>query len=282
MSYFVNLRAGDYGAVCEPYVLAGDVLADPPGMVSTPYEVLPNLVRDKNVLLSTHGFNVNYVDGLRALGRLEAVTGPTSSEAVFGVLWPGDWAIPAINYPFEDRIAVHAGRLLGAFCNRWFSGAQSLSFVSHSLGARVVLEAVAALKRPARSLCITAGAIGADCLGAQYKAAAKNCERVVTLSSREDLVLALAFPIGDLIADILDLDHKPFQRALGRRGPEKPFGPPITASQIPDASDYDHGDYLPPSSLKQPVPDPDPAAKWPAAAAFMARAFRGQRQTWPL
>ena len=279
MTYFINLRAGSYGAVCDPYVLEGDVLSDPPGMASTPYESIPALVKGRDVLLAAHGFNIGYVDGLRSLGRLETTLAPKPGEIIFGVLWPGDWVIPAINYPFEENIAVHAGQLLGIFCNRWLSGARSLSFVSHSLGARVVLEAITVLQTKARSLCIAAGAIGADCLTAEYQSAAANCETVITLSSMEDMVLSLAFPIGDLIADILDDDHKPFERALGREGPDSPYGPPISAAQIPDVPPYGHGDYLPPADLEQPVPDPQ--AKWSAAADFMGRAFRGERQVWP-
>jgi len=277
MNYFLNLRAGPYGAVCEPYVIAGDILSG--AMKSVPYESVPALVRGRNVLLATHGFNVGYLDGLRSLGRLAQSLAPTENEFIFGVLWPGDWVIPAINYPFEERIAAHAGQLLGGFCNRWLAGAGNLSFVSHSLGARVVLEAVGALGRRARTLCITAGAIGADCLTANYRAAAANCDGVVTLSSLEDLVLSMAFPVGDLIADILDLDHKPFERALGRRGPEQPYGPAIVPSQIPDSADYGHGDYLPSSDPAAPFPDAN--AKWSASTAFMGRAFRRQPQSWP-
>jgi hypothetical protein len=277
LSNFINLRAGPYGATCEGYVLQGDAS----GVTSLPYESIAALVQNRNVLLATHGFNVNYVDGVSSLGRLETVLAPTSNEVVFGVLWPGEWAIPAVNYPFEDKIAAQCGRLLGAFCNRWLTGAASLSLMSHSLGARVMLETLAALQgRRVRSLCIAAGAIGADCLTDQYPTALQNCDAVVTLSSMEDLVLSLAFPVGDLIADILDADHKPFQRALGREGPETPYpDPPIGARQIADAADYDHGDYLPPSA-----PDavfPDPAAKWWQATAFIGRAFRGLPQTWP-
>jgi hypothetical protein len=281
LSYFINLRAGSYGATCEGYVLQGDVEADPPGMISVAYETIPALVKNKNVLLATHGFNVSYVDGLRSLGRLETVLAPTAGEVVFGVLWPGDWAIPAVNYPFEDKIAAQSGRLLAAFCNRWLAGAANLSLMSHSLGARVMLETLAGLQgRRVRNLCIAAGAIGADCLTDQYPAAVENCDAVVTLSSMEDLVLSLAFPVGDLIADILDADHKPFQRALGREGPETPYPtPPIGADQIPDGDGYNHGDYLPPSALAAAVPDPN--AKWWAATTFFARAFRGQPQTWP-
>ena len=257
----------------------GRPVFDPPSMSSTPYESIPAFVKGKNVLLATHGFNVGYVDGLRSLGRLESLLAPTPSEFVFGVLWPGDWIIPAINYPLEESIATHAGQLLGQFCNDWLAGAQSISFSSHSLGARVVLEAVATLNRKARNICIMAGAIGADCLTAEYQPAAANCDRVVTLSSMEDMVLALAYPPGDLIADILDDDHKPFERALGREGPDQPLGLPSAAEQIPDASDYGHGDYLPPSDVTAQVPDP--TAKWTPVVDFVARDFRNATLSWP-
>ena len=280
MSLFVNLRGGDYGAVCEPYLLQGDPLVEPPLMTSVTSETMPALARGKDVLLATHGFNVPYVAGLRSLSRLELGLAMRPNELFLGVLWPGDWVIPAVNYPFEDKIAMHAGRLLGAWCNRWLSGARSLSFVSHSLGARVVMEACEALKQPAQVLCVTAGAVNAGCLNEEYASAARNTGAVVTLASAKDHVLSLAFPIGDLIADILDDDHRPFERALGRKGPTKPYGPTISPWEIPDDAAFDHGDYLPPSALAQPAPDP--AAKWTSAVGFMGRAFRRQAQTWPL
>ena len=135
------------------------------------------------------------------------------------------------------------------------------------------------LNRKVRTLCIAAGAVGADCFSAQYQQAAANCERVTTLSSDEDTVLSLAFPVGDVIADILDLDHKAFERALGLRGPQVPVGPPIFPSQIPDNLDYNHGDYLPPSGLQQTFPDAQ--ARWSQSVDFIEREFRGKPQSWP-
>lgn len=279
MSYFINLRGSEYGAICDPYVLEGDILANPPAMAPIAYEAVPALVKGMNVLLTTHGFNVNYVDGVRALGRLESLIAPTTSELIFGVLWPGDWVIPAVNYPFTEKIATQAGQRLSTFCNRWLAGARSLSFVSHSLGARVLLQTVRGFSRKAHNLCLTAAAIEDDCLTTEYRAATANCDAIVTLSSMEDWVLALAYPPGDLIADILDCDHKPFQRALGRAGPANPFGAPISADEIHDAPPYGHGNYMPPADLTQAVPDPN--ALWTKPTSFMARAFRGQTQTWP-
>ncbi len=278
MTLYVNLRAGPYGAVCQPYVLEGDALeADPPQVASVLWTDLPARVKGKDVLLAAHGFNVPYEDGLQSLGRLETALNMRGTELFLGVLWPGDWAIPAINYPFEDKIAMHGGALLAGFCNRWLAGARSISFLSHSLGVRVILQAIEGLSRPARRVCITAGAVNADCLTAEFAASAADAGSIVTLSSREDMVLALAFPLADPIADLMDLDHWPFQRALGREGPVDPYGPNITPFEIPNSPAYGHGDYFPPAGFNPPPPN----GEWKKAVAFMARAFRGQDQTWP-
>jgi hypothetical protein len=276
VTYFVNLRAGPYGSVCDPYVLEGDGTADPPAMTSVTWNAVPLLAKGKDVLLAAHGFNVSYANGLACLAHLEAALAIQPGELFLGVLWPGDWVIPAVNYPFEDKIASHGGALLGGFCNRWLAGARSLSFLSHSLGARVVLEAIKASSRPVRRACITAGAVNADCLNAEYQAAAANCGEIRTLSSMQDLVLKFAYPPGDLLADLMDPDHIPFEPALGRGGPIAPYGADVRPSEIADAPPYDHGDYFPPAASPLPA-----GGKWRQAAAFMAAAFRGQSPAWP-
>ncbi len=279
MTYFVNLRAGPYGAVCDPYVLEGDGTATPLAMTTVYWNAVPLLAKGKDVLLAAHGFNVPYENGLRSLAHLEDALEIQPNELFLGVLWPGDWVIPAVNYPFEDRIASHGGTLLGGFCNRWLATARSVSFLSHSLGARVVLEAIKASTIPVRRACITAGAVNADCLKSEYAAAATKCSDIRTLSSMMDLVLEFAYPPGDLLADILDPDHKPFEPALGRAGPAQPWGSTVKNSEIPNHPAYDHGDYFPPAApALPPASDQD---KWRKAVGFMASAFRGQSPSWP-
>ncbi len=279
MTYFLNLRAGDYGAVCSPQLLIGDGTQAPQGMTALYADSLPILVKGKDVLLAAHGFNVGYSESLYSLGRLDQALATQPNEFFLGVSWPGDWVIPAINYPFEDSIASHAGGLLGAFCNTYLKTARSISFASHSLGARVVLEAVKASTRKVRTLCITAGAVNADCLTAEYQAAANKCEAIRTLSSMEDLVLEFAYPPGDFLGDILDPDHALFEPALGRGGPETPYAGSVHPWEIPDGYHYDHGNYFPPSTPTIPPPNGDD--KWRAAVTFMASAFRAQTPSWP-
>jgi hypothetical protein len=282
VTHYLNLRAGPYGAVCSPYVLTGDALSDPPAITSLQWDAVPFLVRGKDVLLAAHGFNVDYDSGLRSLHRLEAALAiDPRSEAFFGVLWPGDWVIPAINYPAEDRIASHAGALLAAFCNQWLGSARSISMLSHSLGARVILEAIKGSSRRIRRACITAGAVNAAALQEEYSAAAANCDEIRTLSSRKDLVLEFAYPPGDLLADVLDPDHPPFEPALGRGGPVAPVGANIRSYEIEDAPPYDHGNYLPSGALLDPGPPPQGTPDWRNPALFMASAFRGRAAVWP-
>ena len=278
MTLFINLRSQAVGgAVIDPYVLEGDGTAQPPAVTSVAWSEVSRRASGKNVLMVAHGFNVSYQNGACSLGRLESLLKPTNSELYLGVLWPGDWWLPAVNYPFEGDVSMDCGRRLARFCNQWFADAASLSFASHSLGARLVLEAVKSLSRPAKTICLTAGAINRDCLDTQYAVAAANTLAANTLASTCDNVLKLAFPIGDAIGDALDDDHTAFTPALGYKGPARPIGADVRPSQIPVKAEYDHGDYLPPSGAA-PMPA---AGKWVEVANFIANSFRGQPQTWP-
>ena len=278
MTLYLSFRSQAVaGGVIDPVVLSGDGAASAPELEMMPAAQLAARAAGKKILFGVHGFNVNRDEGIRAFARLEPSLGLSSSELFIGVLWPGDFWVPVINYPFEGADAMDCGRRLAQFCNRVLTDAASFSFFSHSLGVRVVLEAVKYLKRKAEEVCLTAAAINRDCLSTEYAKAGANARSVSLLASREDHVLKLAFPMGDPIAVILNDDHTPFQSALGYKGP-RPIGPVAGPWQIPDDAEYDHGDYLPPSS---PIVSGMQDAKWPKAAAFMARAFHGERQTWP-
>jgi hypothetical protein len=101
---------------------------------------------------------------------------------------------------------------------------------------------------------------------------------VQTLASRHDQVLALAYPAGDAIAELLHDDHVPFRLALGRNGPHSPWPAAIAPLEIPDADDFGHLDYFPPADLQAA---PVPGAKWITAAAFIRRALQGASPSWP-
>jgi hypothetical protein len=281
MSLFLNFRVSNVGgAVVDPYLLEGDGTTTPPSLQPVPWTDVPRRLAGANLLFAAHGFNVSYQRGACSLGSLDRYLKLPPPALLIGMLWPGDCWLPVVDYPFEGSVSIDCGQRLAAFCNRWCTGAQSLSFLSHSLGARLVLEAVSNLKVRARSVCLTAGAINRDCLVSEYKAAAANADRISILASGQDDVLKLAFSVGDPIADLLHDDHSPFTAALGSKGPPVPAQPPILAPwQIPDPEDYGHGDYLPPSDGSA-LPPAD-GARWIKSAEFMRRAFWGVRQDWP-
>lgn len=281
MTYFLNFRtAGVGGATVDPYLLEGEGTAAPPALSVVDPTQLPWIFAGKNLLFAAHGFNVDYPSGACALGLLDEYLALPPPGLFIGLLWPGDSWLPIVDYPFEGDVAVDCGRRLAAFCNGYCAEAQSLSFASHSLGARFILEAVSHLGRTARSVCLTAAAINRDCLTTQYATAAGNAERISILASGEDSVLKIAFSVGDPFADLLRDDHTPFQAALGTHGPPQPLPDRVLYPwQIPDAADYGHHDYLPPSPAVALPPAPN--AKWPNAADFVKRAFLGQSQVWP-
>ncbi len=120
--------------------------ADPPNLrMMSPAEV-KNLLFGKNILFAVHGFNVNQCEAVSSFAAFDARLGLGDAGIVVGVLWPGDAWIPVVNYPFEGNDARNSGNNLADYCNTELGGALSLSFVSHSLGVRVVLQAVAQLE----------------------------------------------------------------------------------------------------------------------------------------
>lgn len=283
MTYFLNFRASNVGGpVIDPQLLEGDGTVNPLHWSVVSADQIPSRFAGRNILFAAHGFNVSQQQGACSLGLLGSYLNLPSLDVFVGVLWPGDSVVPIIDYPFEGNVAQDCGGRLATFCNQACAKAQSLSFVSHSLGARLVLEAVARLDRKAQSVCLTAAAINRDCLVTEYSNAAGNAERISILASRKDLVLKVAFSVADPLSDLLHDDHTPFEHALGSEGPPTPAAPPVrTPWQISDNDNFGHSSYLPPSTAIPLPPPPPPATQWPLAADFMMRAFADQPQTWP-
>ena len=222
-------------------------------------------VAGRDLILATHGFNVDQRRGVESLS-LWATACPLPSNSLFvGILWPGDSRIPVlVDYVYEGVEAIASGKLLAAYLNAHAGQAASLSFASHSLGARTVLETVAGLSLPVRRMTLMAGAIENDCLAREYSGAARKAGQIVVVASRSDDVLKWLFPAGNLIGEIVMHGHPYDRTALGRNGAEMPFpqGVSVDPWQIPVDWDYGHLDYLPKdaigSSEALPVPKPGP------------------------
>jgi hypothetical protein len=248
-------------------------------------------IKGRHVLIATHGFNVNRAAGIASLSNWEALLQFDASAIFIGLLWPGDsiWA-HGLDYPEEPRVANDAAKIIAPFIDANFAGAASVSFASHSLGARVILETISLLKLPVRRAIIMAGAIDDNCLNTEFATAAAKIGTISVLASKKDEVLAAAFPLGNIFAGIIAEGHPWWHSALGRSGPSNPrpanFEQPF---EIPDSWNFGHGNYIgleaaPPPVIARPVDVPPgnpptpgyPANNWHAAwtAAVSASRFR--------
>lgn len=252
MTYFIDLRADSAG---------GNPVADLSGIVirtdgqpnpnpATPLDTgLIAAIQGRDVLLGTHGFHVNRADGMSDLSHWNEWLRLGANGFFVGVLWPGDarW-VPFIDYPVEGDEAIKSGQLLAKYLLANFTGAGSLSFTSHSLGVRVILEAVRGLSnsRRVKTVAIMAGAIDDTCLGNEYKDAAGQIDEISVLASNCDDVLKLAFPAGNVLSGFVTRGDPYWHGALGRYGPNPPDQPStINKTPIfPDGWNFGHHSYV--------------------------------------
>lgn len=283
MTWFLDLRANPVGGGVASHVTLRQ------GGGHYPYlDGFLDQVRGRDLLLATHGFNVDRADGIAKLSAWEALLQLPDNYLFVGVLWPGDsrW-VPVLDYPVEDREATDSAALLASFVRSNFGAALSLSFSSHSLGARVLLETVRRLTNagvPVNQAVVMAGAIDDDCLATQYADSVAKLRDISLLASLEDDVLKWAFPLGNPLAGIISEGHPYWRGALGRYGPSGRRPANLgSAWQIPDAWNYGHGNYLgaSPQPKAQPVSLPAPSnpvlpdAEKPAwSAGFVATRLR--------
>jgi hypothetical protein len=150
-------------------------------------------------------------------------------------------------------VADDAGSLLAGFIDANFQGAASISFASHSLGARVVLSTISHLSLPVRRLLLMAPAIDDNCLTTEFQSAAAKIGTISVLASKKDSVLSIDFPLGNFFAGILDQGHPWWRAALGHCGPAGPWPANFQAPfVIPDNWNFEHGHYL---QIDYPEPD---------------------------
>jgi len=254
---------------------------------------LLSAIAGRHVLIATHGFNVNREAGIDCLSNWDGLLQLGDGAAFVGLLWPGDsiWA-HGLDYPGEPKVADDAGPLVAAFVDKYFVGAASISFASHSLGARVVLSAVNAMSLPVRRVMLMAGALDDDCLTNEFEAAAAKVDRISLLSSAKDEVLSLAFPMGNFVSGIIAAGHPWWHAAIGHAGATTPWPQNLqTLYMIPDCWNYQHGNYLKvdlptvePPTLPIPTDVPPQGSPYPAngvdgwseafSAAFVSTRFR--------
>jgi hypothetical protein len=254
MTLFINLRASANGGIVAAEAGAWDNGAS----YVSPQE-FANRVEGRDVLFATHGFNVDQQSGIKALMMWSQRCKLPDSCLFVGVLWPGDSRLHIlVDYVYEGVEAIASGKLLAHYLNQNAKRANSMSFASHSLGARTVLETVRGLDTKPRRMVLMAGAIENNCLEREYADAAAKTEETCVLASRSDAVLKWAFPAGNLIGEIIMHGHPYDRTALGRNGPARPIPSNlhVRAWQIPNGWDYGHLDYLPSNKIAPAFPLP--------------------------
>jgi esterase/lipase superfamily enzyme len=203
MTQFIDLRLSAVGGELARTVAVnqGTNIGDYTGLSQS---ALLDSIKGQNVLIATHGFNVNRADGISCLSNWASLLQLPQSSAFVGLLWPGDsvWA-HGLDYPGEALVANQAGSMAAEFINANLRQAASVSFASHSLGARVVLSTISNLSLPVRRLLLMAPAIDDDCLTTEFQTTAAKIGAISVLSSKKDEVLSVAFPLGNLFAGII-------------------------------------------------------------------------------
>lgn len=246
MNYILDFRGADVGGPVVP----GRIMR----VDGIPLGSDDDLRQESKITFLLHGFNVNRQDGRNSLLRLAGRLPSSSDGAIVAVLWPGDHWVRAISYPFEGNDADDSAAEMARFIDRVLRPETELNFVSHSLGARVVMETVNRLigdRYSIRQVCLMAAAIDDFSLAnpEDYRLAVATADRVAVLASREDLVLKLAYPIGDFLQAFFFFWKDDVGLALGYHGPKPSNDNSIPEQvyhlQIPDGKKSGHGDYLP-------------------------------------
>lgn len=254
MTNFIDLRLQPVGGglAATPAVYQGTSLSNYAGLRLSD---LLNSIRGRDVLIAAHGFNVDRADGIACLSNWGSLLQLPQNSAFIGLLWPGDsvWA-HGLDYPDEPKIADEAGTMLAKFLDANFQNAASISFASHSLGARVVLETISQMSRSVRRLTMMAPAIDDDCLNTEFQALADKAriESISVLASMKDSVLSMDFPLGNFFAGIIAAGHPWWRAALGHCGPVAPWPANFQAPfELPNEWRFQHDNYL---QINKPQP----------------------------
>jgi hypothetical protein len=257
-----------------------------PGKPALSGEIASDFLRQvSRIVFITHGYNVNRSEGRVGLKNFASYLSLPEDEAVVAVLWPGDkenkiWS--AASFPWQGNTANDTAKRLVTFITERKIVALNtrLSFITHSLGARVGMETIKRILSKKgyefEQVCLMAPALVDYSLAnkKEYREATESCDRVAVLASRMDFVLAGAFPIGNLFEVFPMMRKKTAGLALGWHGPRSYWGEPnsdnIIHEQIDATNNVGHGDYIPNKSLGYGSNAPNRSQKKGIAAAQYA------------
>lgn len=207
------------------------------------------------VILFVHGYNNTLSVAREAYETFSTKLAERVREAAAEILgplyrfyWPGDadlWLFSFISYPVETEDAKASASRLAEFLRDLYSTsghpARPMDIVSHSLGGRVVLEALTELAHAdildgvLKRVCLMAPAVLVEQVepGGLLYDGARLPEALTILTSEDDWVLWLVFPLGQTMAE------GGSGRALGRYGPP----PGLPARHEPVSGGVGHTQY---------------------------------------
>jgi hypothetical protein len=269
MLFFVDLRDKNTGGAVLPARLVYPAGADTAA-------TLDMLSIQSHIVFVLHGFNVDRIGGQIQLKAFTDGLKIPGNPAFVAVTWPGDSFAGPASYPFEGNDADDSAHELAKFIDWAIPAGTKFSFISHSLGARVVMETIKRLSHDyiIDQVCVMAAAI--DDFGVSephvYRAEVERAARVAVLASERDNVLRWAYPLGDFLQSFIFFWKDVSGSALGYHGPRRAGDKAIPANvehvQIPTLHGVDHPDYL---FLK------DPTDLEKRAVAFANAAMRGDK-----
>jgi pimeloyl-ACP methyl ester carboxylesterase len=232
-------------------------------LVPSVFHAIGDAMARRECLVLIHGFNNTDGEAATAYfgfrGRQNDIfkpPDPTIFDRRFGdSFWPGDadwwWFFDKVDfliYPSAVHTAIKAGEQIADLLMQ-LPNLERVEFITHSLGGRVGLEAVAQLRARTAlvigKLCLMAAAVPSEMLepgGRYYQLLSQLCAggtQIMVLHSMQDPVLHLAFPPGQALAGA----GEGSARALGRFGPMPSmpgYGATLKGQEINGAS---HGDY---------------------------------------
>ncbi len=188
--------------------------------------------RDYAELVQVHGYNTeacNVCDAYRSNSVIAGEEGVVAQ--VTGFLWPGlgeTW-LESLLFHRAQRFATAAAPFFAEYVKN-FAG-RKLTVMTHSLGARVVLEALLHYDIAIDALALTGPAVDYDCFepGKAYADCVKKVGRLMVFYSNNDPVL------GRMYRD------DQFHFALGHSGPRTSI-PGVAAFDM-SATVHAHGGY---------------------------------------
>jgi hypothetical protein len=201
----------------------------------------------RHLLVLVHGFNNpeseaegkydRYVDILRP-GLEKSRVAP---DAVAKFHWPGNEAVGPFpifdfaGYHVDLERALQSVGPLAVFLSRLIAtrpAERRISFVGHSLGCRLIAEAMCRLDMAGIagpplavvSLMAAAMPVALTEAGEPLARASAAAAKVLKAHSRDDWVLSLAFPAGQSLAWAAGIERAAYAEAVGRNGNPTGFG----------------------------------------------------------